>query len=318
MENTQNIFAKLLEDDFHAATFGKSVRDFMDENGMKFSDNTMKVFLERYANDGEKDPIDMYIRVAKALVETEPKSKRKDLFINYFNTMFHKRFIPAGRTLSNAGVRPIVSNCIVLHFDDTLSSIYETLKDAVLLQKWGSGLGFPFHLLRPAGYNTKNAKGVSSGPVSFLHVYDTSFAIIKQQGRHGANMGVMRIDHPDILEFISCKQREGDIKNFNISVAYTDEFMAKAIDPDYTEPWYCQWEGEKILPRRIIRDKNFSFVKAIPVMMTPREILYEISTLVHTNGEPGQLFVNRANIDNPLPHLGPLEATNPVCYLSIL
>tara|TARA_R110002050_G_scaffold178236_1_gene311542 strand:- start:176 stop:514 length:339 start_codon:yes stop_codon:yes gene_type:complete len=107
-----------------------------------------------------------------------------------------------------------------------MESIFGTLQDAALLQKAGSGLGFPLHLMRPAGSQTKASFGMASGPVSFLHVYNTAFGVIKQQNRHGANMAVMSVDHPDILEFLHCKDKEGDIKNFNVSVGLTERFMS--------------------------------------------------------------------------------------------
>lgn len=281
---------------------------------VEFSANAMKVFSERYAGkrpDGTKEclPAEMYVRVARALSQVSEKDK--EYFVEFLRVMVQSKFVPAGRTLANAGLRDVVSNCIVLHFDDTMESIFETLGHGALLQKWGSGLGFPFHLLRPAGYNTRSAEGVASGPVSFLRMYDACFNTIKQQGRHGANMAVMRVDHPDILEFISCKAREGDIRNFNISVAYTDEFMRRACNPDDNEPWYCNWKGERMLPRRIMRNANFAFERAEPVRMSPREILMEVSEYVWRNGEPGHIFIDTVNETNPLPKQGRIEACNP-------
>lgn len=281
---------------------------------LHFSANALKVFGERYAGkrkNGSKEtsPAEMYVRVARALASVSENDAKH--FPDFLRVMVEKKFVPAGRTLANAGVRPVVSNCIVLHFDDTMESIFETLGHGALLQKWGSGLGFPFHLLRPAGYNTRSAEGVASGPVSFLRMYDSCFGTIKQQGRHGANMAVMRIDHPDILEFISCKAREGDIRNFNISVAYTDEFMKRACNPADDKPWYCEWKGERMLPRRITRNANFAFESAEPVEMSPREILMEVSRYVWRNGEPGHIFIDTVNATNPLPDQGKIEACNP-------
>lgn len=165
-----------------------------------------------------------------------------------------------------------------------MESIFQTLKDAALLQKAGSGLGFPLHLMRPAGSITEASYGNASGPVSFLQVYNTAFGVIKQQNRHGANMAVMRVDHPDILEFIHCKDKEGDLRNFNVSLGLTDRFMEQ-VATNSTEPWYCSWQGSKILPRRITRDNKFSYQKHEDVEMTAREMFQEV---VHSAWSTGK------------------------------
>ena len=187
----------------------------------------------------------MFNRVAKATASVEKDYGKSEQEIVGLETDFKKmlhnfEFIPAGRTLANAGGKTrLVSNCIVLHFEDSMEGIFNTLKDAALLQQAGSGLGFAWHLLRPAGTRTTKTQGTASGPISFLKAYNESFGVIKQQGRHGANMGVMRIDHPDILEFIEAKWEEGTLVNFNLSVALTDKFMEQ-VKSKSTEPWYCE------------------------------------------------------------------------------
>src|SRR3989338_5292143 len=184
-------------------------------------------------------------------------------------------FTPAGGTLTNAGApTPLVSNCIVLHIDDSMAGIFETLKDASLLQQAGSGLGFPFHLLRPAGTIAKSSRGVASGPVSFLKVYNKAFGVIKQQNRHGANMGILRVDHPDILEFVHCKDKEGEIRNFNISVGLTNEFMEKVASNDQS-PWHCTWKGKKMKPHRVTRDEHDVVTGIKEETMTARELFQE-------------------------------------------
>lgn len=225
-------------------------------------------------------------------------------------------FTPAGRTLANAGgPTRLVSNCIVLHVEDSMSHIFQTLNEAALLQQAGSGLGFPFHMLRPAGSITKKSYGQASGPVSFLHVFNTAFGVIKQNGRSGANMGVLSVDHPDILEFIHCKDVEGSIKNFNISVGLTDKFMA-AVESNDSTPWMCSWNGEEMAPRRVHRDANYTLVSIEPVQMTAREIFMEIVDSAWKTGEPGCVFLDTVNHVNPLPGLGRIESCNPCGKLS--
>ncbi|MDO8264906.1 MAG: ribonucleotide reductase N-terminal alpha domain-containing protein, partial [Candidatus Parcubacteria bacterium] len=224
---------------------------------LPLSVNALKVIANRYLLRNEKTdevletPEDMFRRVAKAMAKIEKKygakqKKISDLEQKFYEMMVNFEFLPGGRTLANAGTStPVVSNCIVLHIEDSMEGIFQTLKDASLLQQAGSGLGFPFHMLRPAGTIAKKTRGVASGPVSFLKVYNQAFGVIKQQGRHGANMGVMRVDHPDILDFIHCKQNEGEINNFNISIAVTDEFM-RQVESKSKEPWVCTFNGKKM------------------------------------------------------------------------
>lgn len=284
------------------------------------SKNALEVFRRRYASerdDGTKEtPEEMCGRVARALAEVELRYDRaetelRELERDFYTVLLRKEFTPAGRTLTNAGTKfPLIANCIVLHIEDSMDSIFSTLRDASLLQQAGSGLGFPLHLMRPAGSNTKRSQGQASGPVSFLKVYNQAFGVIKQQNRHGANMAVMRIDHPDILEFIHCKEKEGEIRNFNISVGLTDEFMqrVKANDP---EPWYCTWKGKKIKPRRIARAGGETAIKVEELTMTAKELFQELIATAWINGEPGCVFLDEVNIKNPLPGLGRIEACNP-------
>jgi ribonucleoside-diphosphate reductase alpha chain len=225
--------------------------------------------------------------------------------------MSHAEFAPAGRTLANAGgINRVVSNCIVLHIEDTMESIFQTLHDAALLQKAGSGLGFPLHLMRPAGSLTKASLGSSSGPCSFLHVYNTAFGVVKQQSRNGANMAVMSVKHPDILEFIHIKQKEGTLSNFNVSVGLTDEFMSQVAE-NSQDVWKCSFDGQEYLPRRIKRDNNFNILEVEEVRMTATEIFEEIVDCAWHTGEPGCVFLDTVNSVNPIPGLGRLEACNP-------
>ncbi|KKU80179.1 MAG: Ribonucleoside-diphosphate reductase, partial [Candidatus Peregrinibacteria bacterium GW2011_GWA2_47_7] len=288
---------------------------------LPLSINALRVLAGRYLtrdDEGEiiENPEEMYERVAKALAEVEKQYGASDLEVAKYNEQFYTalsnfEFTPAGRSLANIGAPTrVVANCIVLHFDDTMESIFETLRDAALLQQAGSGLGFAWHLLRPAGLRTTKTRGMASGPISFLRAYNEAFGVIKQQGRHGANMGVMRVDHPDILEFIESKWKEGDLVNFNISVSMTDEFMQKVRSRD-PSAWLCEWKGKKMKPRRVVRNSRGAVVDTIEETLSAHELMQRILSAAWRNGEPGVLFPDAANRSNPVPHLGRLEATNP-------
>ncbi len=283
--------------------------------------NALRILAGRYLLrdlDGHviETPEEMFERVAIAVADVEEKYEKSAQEIEkikkeFWEVMASLEFLPAGRTITNAGASTrLVSNCIVLHIEDSMDGIFTTLRDASLLQQAGSGLGFPFHLLRPAGSAAVRSRGVASGPVSFLRVYDKAFGVIKQQGRHGANMCVMSVKHPDILEFIHCKAHEGDIRNFNISVAVTDDFMQKVLEND-PNPWMCEWRGQEMLPRRIERDEYDVVLTTKEERITPREIMEEIISAAWRNGEPGIIFLDEVNRTNPVPGLGRIEACNP-------
>lgn len=284
-----------------------------------FSENAWRVMKKRYLvvrEDGSQEtPSDMLHRIAHAVANAERKYGKSEEEVllwerKFFQVMAQKEFTPAGRTITNAGApSPVVANCIVLPIEDSMEGIFKTLKDAALLQKAGSGLGFSFGRLRPAGTVVKASVGMASGPVSFLQVYNQAFGVIKQQGRHGANMAILPVDHPDILDFVHCKRVEGDIRNFNISVGVTDEFMKAVLErPD--EPWLCRFEGKKMKPRRITRDRFGVVVKIEEINLTARELYEEIVKNAWHNGEPGVIFLDTFNRHNTMPKT-PIEATNP-------
>jgi len=291
-----------------------------------FSENALKIMKKRYLSVDEKGnqetPSDMFVRVAKALASVEKDYGKDATFIKktakeFFNIMADKEFTPAGRTITNAGAdTSLIANCIVLPVDDSMDDIFQTLKEAALLQQAGSGLGFAFDRLRPAMAKTKKSQGSSSGPVSFLKIYNESFGIIKQQGRHGANMAMMSVDHPDILDFLRAKELEGDIRNFNISVKVTDEFM-KQVQENPNEQWYCKWREEwpggarKVKPQRVLRHPNGNVYGVQEVDITVSELFDEISHYAWSNGEPGIVFIDEVNRRNPLPELGEIESSNP-------
>ena len=286
-----------------------------------FSENALKMMKKRYLQmkeNGEREtPAEMFGRIARSLAAVEknygkrPAQVRK-LEREFFEVMTRKEYTPAGRTVTNAGsITPVVANCIVLPVEDNMESIFQTLKDAALLQQSGSGLGFDFSFLRPAYFPTVRTQGEASGPVAFLQIYNVSFGIIKQQRRHGANMAMVNVHHPDVLDFINCKAAEGEIRNFNISVQLTDAFM-KAVTEKPDEQWYCEWKGKKMKPRRVLRAPSGHVMGAEEVNITAKELFDEIVDRAWRNGEPGVFFIDEVNRKaNPLPGLGPITCTNP-------
>lgn len=296
------------------------IRSEFEKVNASYSENALKMMRKRYLQTDDKgnqeSPGEMLHRIAHALAAVEKKYGHDDTFVEkteweFFEIMARKEYTPAGRTITNAGAdTPVIANCIVLPVLDSMESIFQTLKDAALLQQAGSGLGFDFSHLRPAMSPTKRSRGVSSGPVSFLKVYNEAFGIIKQQGRHGANMAMMQVDHPDILDFIRAKEVEGELRNFNISVKVTDEFMRQVLEGK-NEQWYCQWNGVKMKPRRILRAKNGSVIGVEEVDITAKEIFDELVNYAWLNGEPGIVFIDEVNRTNPLPGLGPIDCSNP-------
>ncbi|OHT02898.1 Ribonucleotide reductase, all-alpha domain containing protein [Tritrichomonas foetus] len=281
---------------------------------LPFTTNAVKVLKARYLMQDEKEkflenPEQMFHRVASNLASTE---KDSELWTTKFEKIMKSfEFIPAGRTLANAGAKTkLVSNCVVLHMEDSLDSIFDTLKEAALLQQAGSGVGFPFHKLRPAGFKCHRTLGVSSGPLSFLRIFSQSFQIIQQHGRHGANMAIMRIDHPDILEFIDAKSKDGVFPNFNFSIALTDNFL-EAVTNNDTQPWLCEWNGMKMKPRYITRDPSGCVVDITEADISAPELMDMIIHHAWSNGEPGCVFIDTVNKTNPLPGLGNIECCNP-------
>ncbi len=285
-----------------------------------FSENALRMMKKRYlVTDGtgkQETPADMFHRVAHALSEVEKNYGNDSRFVekvekDFWEILSTKEYTPAGRTLTNAGgSTPLIANCIVLPVLDSMESIFQTLKDAALLQQAGSGLGFDFSHLRPAFSPTRKSRGVSSGPVEFLRIYDTAFGIIKQQGRHGANMAMMEVTHPDILDFIRCKEVEGEIRNFNISIKVTDEFMKQLVERP-NEQWFCKWNGQQIKPRKVLRAPNNSVIGTEEINITVKEIFDELVNHAWLNGEPGIVFIDEVNRTNPLPGLGAIDCSNP-------
>lgn len=275
-----------------------------------------KRYLVPLDNGGQEMPADMFERAANTLAKVETRYGKDEAFADktakeFFEIMASREYTPAGRTLTNAGGEtPVVANCIVLPIEDSMESIFQTLKDAALLQQAGCGLGFDLSQMRPAYSPTKKSRGVASGPVSFLRVYDAAFGTIKQQGRHGANMAMMRVDHPDVLDFIRSKHQEGDIRNFNITVTVTDRFMEQ-LEKDPDSLWMCEFNGTMMKPHDVKRHPNGSVYEFKEADVTVRELFDELVESAWLNGEPGIAFIDTINRTNPLPGLGPIAASNP-------
>ncbi|MBZ1348737.1 MAG: adenosylcobalamin-dependent ribonucleoside-diphosphate reductase [Candidatus Liptonbacteria bacterium] len=291
----------------------------------KFSENALEIMKKRYflidEQTGKQETFfEMVDRVSGALAEAEKKYGGDQKFIEktkeeFFEVMANKEFVPAGRTLANAGSSTaLIANCVVLPVCDSMEEIFQTLKEASLLQQTGCGLGFDFSELRPAMTPTKRSRGFASGPVSFIQAFNQAFLVIKQQNRHGANMALLSVEHPDILDFISCKKKEGALKTFNISIKITDKFINQFLK-NPNKQWYCVWKDKKTKPRRIIRDyhgdDNSTVIGSEEVDITAKELFDQIVEYAWLNGEPGVIFIDEINRKNTLPGLGLIQATNP-------
>lgn len=270
---------------------------------MNLNKNAVTVLERRYlAKDENQNPIEsiegLFRRVADAIAEGDRHFNADDsvtaLSDQFYESMMNLDFLPNSPTLMNAG-RPLgqLSACFVLPVGDSMEEIFEAIKQAALIHKSGGGTGFSFSRLRAAGSVVKSTGGIASGPISFMKVFNMATEAVKQGGtRRGANMGILRVDHPDILEFIDCKKDNNDINNFNISVGITEKFM-EAVENrttyDIIDP--CHKEKVKELDARMVFDK--------------------IVESAWRNGEPGIIFLDRLNRDNIVPKYGEIESTNP-------
>ena len=277
-------------------------------DAVQLSPNAVTVLEKRYLVKDDtgrpaETPSDLFWRVARTVAEADRKygateKQAEQAAQEFYDIMAGRLFMPNSPTLMNAG-RPLgqLSACFVLPVDDALSNgksgIYDTLRAMALVHQSGGGTGFSFSRLRPKNDIVRSTMGVASGPVSFMSLFDASTDVVKQGGtRRGANMGILRVDHPDIMEFITCKDDTTKITNFNISVAVTDAFMEaveKDADYDLLHPKTGQVTGQ----------------------LKARDVWNRIIHGAWKTGEPGVFFVDKANHYNPVPHLGSYEATNP-------
>ncbi len=249
-----------------------------------------------------ESPDEMFRRVARNISSiNERYQDRLGEEDEFYRAMRELEFLPNSPTLMNAGTRiQQLSACFVIPVEDSIESIYDAIKFAAIVQQTGGGTGLSFSRLRPEGDEVGSTGGIASGPVSFMKVFDAATESIKQGGRRrGANMGVLRVDHPDIEKFIHAKEDLTSFSNFNLSVAVTDEFMARAArGEDY----------DLINPRTggAMRSVSASY------------ILERIATSAWRSGDPGVLYIDSVNRSNPTPALGPIEATNPCGEVPLL
>ena len=295
--------AKLMELGLKKVTPVKLEKSLFIKNGLNLSDNAKTVLSRRYLKKDIKGeptetPAQMFRRVARHIAGAEKNygtaadvKKSENLF---YDIMADLKFLPNSPTLMNAG-RELgqLAACFVLPVEDSMDAIFDSLKNAAAIHKSGGGTGFSFSRLRPKNSMVGTTGGVASGPVSFMKIFNTATEQVKQGGtRRGANMAILRVDHPDIMEFIYCKKKDNELNNFNISVGLTEEFMeavAQKEDYDLIDPHSAKPTGQ----------------------LNAAEVYLSLVTQAWENGDPGIVFLDRLNRDNPTPAIGEIESTNP-------
>lgn len=280
-------------------------------DGITLPFNSLQVLKHRYLLRNDKQeiietPRQLFKRIAKAIAGAEEKFKHTkytqgDIEEEFYNIMAKLEFMPNSPTLMNAGTfMGQLSACFVLPVKDSIEDIFTTLKHTAQIHQTGGGTGFDFSRLRPKGDLVRSTKGSASGPLSFIRIFDTATNVIVQGGRRrGANMGILRCDHPDILEFIEVKNKEGELSNFNLSVAITDKFM-----------------------EALRKNKEYNIVnpntKKIVNKLKAKDVFSHITHSAWSTGDPGLIFIDRINKYNPTPAIGAIESTNPCGELPLL
>jgi ribonucleoside-diphosphate reductase alpha chain len=266
----------------------------------RFSKNALTVLKKRYLLRGKNEkiietPDKLFLRVARAAAKTRLEQKE------FFRVMSNLEFLPNSPTLMNAGTNiGQLSACFVIPVPDSMAGIFEAVKDMALIQQSGGGTGFSFSNLRPRGDVVKTTHGVASGPVSFMHIFDETTEVIKQGGkRRGANMGILSVHHPDIAAFITSKRKGEVLRNFNISVAVTDEFMTAV---------------RRNKPVNLINPRSRAKVSRV----SARQIFNLMVDSAWSSGDPGLVFIDEINRAHPLKKLGRIEATNPCGEVPLL
>ncbi|MEF8848272.1 MAG: adenosylcobalamin-dependent ribonucleoside-diphosphate reductase [Candidatus Thermoplasmatota archaeon] len=280
------------------------------KDDLKLNINSIEVLKKRYLaknQDGEiiESPSEMFKRVAEKVAEIDkkyPEINVDKLEKKFYNSMIKLEFLPNSPTLMNAGLNlpQQLSACFVLPVEDSLESIFESIKNMALIHKSGGGTGFSFSKIRPKGDIVRTTKGIASGPISFMKVFDKTTSVIKQGGRRrGANMGVLKFTHPDILDFIYAKDKEGKFENFNLSISVTDEFI-EAVKKDK--------DIFLVNPRTKEKTKKVS----------AKNLFDQITYQAWKTGDPGMIFLDEINRNNPTPKLGDIETTNPCGEVPLL